>query len=61
MEQKTVTLNLTVNQLNVILSGMIKLPIEVGLETFNEIQQQAQQQLGNPTSVSGPLSDKVIN
>lgn len=61
MEQKTVTLNLTVNQLNIVLSGMIKLPIEVGLDTFNEIQQQAQQQLGNPTSPSGPLSNKVIN
>lgn len=61
MEQKTVTLNLTVNQLNIVLSGMIKLPIEVGLDTFNEIQQQAQQQLGNPNLPAGPLSDKVIN
>lgn len=57
---KTVSLELTINQLNVILAGIVKLPIEVGLEVFNTIQQQAQAQLGTPTSVNGPLSDKVI-
>ena len=57
---QTVTLELNVNQLNIILSGVVKLPIEVGLEVFNTIQKQAQAQLGAPTSANGPLSDKVI-
>ena len=62
MEEKEVTLNLTVNQLNMVLSGIIKLPIEVALDTFNAIQQQAQQQLGAPTSTTpnGPLGNKVV-
>ena len=62
MEQKElkVSLELTINQLNTVLAGVVKLPIEAGLETFNTIQQQAQQQLGAPTSAQGPLADKVI-
>ena len=62
MEEKEVTLNLTVNQLNMVLSGIIKLPIEVALDTFNAIQQQAQQQLGAPTAPTpnGPLGNKVV-
>jgi hypothetical protein len=64
MEQQAqqVTLQLTINQLNMVLGGIAKLPIEVGLETFQVIQQQAQQQLGSPTSQvpPGPLSDKVV-
>lgn len=60
MEQK-VTLELTVQQVNVILAGVVKLPIEVGLDTFNVIQQQANAQLGQPTRTEGPLADKVVN
>jgi hypothetical protein len=55
---KNVTLELNVNQLNVVLSGLAKLPIEVALEAFNTVQQQASSQLGQP---KGPLSDKVMN
>jgi|LakMenEpi03Aug12_release.lakeMendotaPanAssembly.Ray.scaffolds.fasta_scaffold1261460_1 hypothetical protein len=55
---KNVTLELNVNQLNIVLGGLAKLPIEVALETFNVIQQQASSQLGQP---KGPLSDKVVN
>ena len=43
-----------------VLAGVVKLPIEVGLEAFNVIQQQAQSQLGAPNTAQGPLSDKVI-
>ena len=57
---QTVTLQLNINQLNTVLAGVVKLPIEVGLETFNVIQQQAQAQLGSPNTAQGPLADKVI-
>lgn len=53
-----VTLELTIPQLNTILVGVAKLPIETGLEVFNLIQQQANNQLA--TKPSGPLADKVI-
>jgi hypothetical protein len=67
-QEKQITLNLTINQLNIVLSGVVKLPIEMGLETFNAIQQQANQQLGAPTGnqpvagspISGALANKVI-
>lgn len=59
MEQQTqqVTLQLSINQINVVLAGIAKLPIEVGLDTFDLIKQQAQKQLGAP---EGPLSNKVV-
>ena len=64
MEQQAlqVTLNVTINQLNTIISGIAKLPIEVGLEAFNVVQQQATQQLGQPSASvpQGPLGNKVI-
>jgi hypothetical protein len=63
MNEQKVTLELNIQQLNTILGGLIKLPIEVGLDTFQTVQQQANQQLGQPSSTtpSGPLSSKVIN
>ena len=48
-QEAQVTLKLSVQHLNVVLGGLIKLPIEVGLETFQIVQQQAQEQLGTPT------------
>ena len=59
MEQN-VKLDLTIQQLNVILAALAKLPIEAGLDAFTAVQQQAQAQLGNPTQAQGPLADKVI-
>lgn len=59
MENK-VTLELTVNDLNVILAGLSKLPIEAALQTFDEVRNQAQQQLGQSTQPEGPLADKVV-
>ena len=61
MNEPQVTLQLTVAQLNIIISGIVKLPIEVGLETFQEVNRQAEQQLGKPTfAPQGPLSNKVV-
>ena len=61
MENQTISLELTIQQLNVILAGLAKLPIEVALETFNAVQQQAQSKLGPPAKTEGPLANKVIN
>ena len=58
--ESQVKLELTIQQLNAIIAGLAKLSIEVGLETFNEVQKQAQAQLGQPSNVQGPLADKVV-
>jgi hypothetical protein len=55
-QQQSVTLKLDINQLNTILTGVAKLPIEMGLETFTEIQKQAKLQLGDPNINSLPAS-----
>jgi hypothetical protein len=55
-QKQVVTLKLDINQLNTVLAGMAKLPIEIGLETFTEVQKQAQAQLGDPNSASLPAS-----
>ena len=55
-----VKLELTIQQLNIIIAGLAKLPIEAGIETFNEVQKQAQSQLGQSSNVQGPLADKVV-
>lgn len=47
-EQQTVTLELTIPQVNVVIAGLAKLPLEVALDTFNDIQRQASEQLGPP-------------
>ena len=57
MEPK-VTLELSITDLNTVLSGLAKLPIEQGLETFTTIRQAAEAQL-NPPAPEGPLADKV--
>jgi len=63
MNEQKLTLELNIQQLNTVLGGLAKLPIEVGLDTFNSVQQQAQAQLGQPSSNTppGPLTSKVIN
>jgi hypothetical protein len=55
-QKQTVTLKLEIAQLNTVLGGLAKLPIEVGIETFTEVQKQAQAQLGDPTSQTMPAS-----
>lgn len=60
--EKEVTLRLTVEQLNVIIAGLVKLPIEVGLSTFQEVQQQIDEQIKQQQqSGAGSLSSKIIN
>lgn len=43
--KKTITLQLSLDQVNVILSGLAKLPFESVFQDINEIQRQAQFQL----------------
>lgn len=59
----TIKIEVTLNQLNVILSGLAKLPLGESLETFSVVRQQADQQI-QPASgqrPDGPLSNKIIN
>lgn len=62
MEQPKVKLELTIAQLNIILLGIRKLPIEIAEETYDLIKKQAEQQLGPPTNTKPPgeLSSKII-
>jgi hypothetical protein len=55
-QKQTVTLKLDINQLNTVLGGLAKLPIEMAIETFTEVQKQAQAQLGDPSASSIPAS-----
>lgn len=57
---KNVKLELTIDQLNVIMLGLSKLPLETVLATFTEVQKQADAQL-RASRPNGPLADKVIN
>jgi hypothetical protein len=63
MQEQTVKLEVSVNDLNIILAGVAKLPIEAAYGAFTNIQKQAEQQLGKPNSnqLTGPLSNKVLN
>ena len=54
-----VTLELTIEHLNIVLAGLAKLPLEASLETFSMIRQQADQQL-QKNAPDGPLSDKIV-
>lgn len=58
--ENNIKLELNVNQLNVILTGLAKLPLEMSLETFTYVRQQADAQV-NPNKPEGPLSNKVLN
>jgi hypothetical protein len=55
-QKQTVTLKLEIAQLNTVLGGLAKLPIEVAIETFTEVQKQAQAQLGDPNANAIPAS-----
>lgn len=56
----TKQIDLNVQQVNVIVAALQKLPIEVGLDTFMYVTQWAQQNFSQ-SAPPGPLSDKVIN
>ncbi len=60
MDQK-VKLELTIQQLNIVLTGVSKLPIEIGLSTFDEIRKQVDSQTNSSRAPEGPLSNRVIN
>lgn len=55
-----VTLELTIDQLNIIIAGLAKLPLENAIETFTVVREQANAQLQGPAP-EGPLADKVID
>lgn len=57
-ENKIINLSFDINSVNIILTGISKLPIEMGLNVFNSIHKQVNDQLNQETS--GPLKDKII-
>jgi hypothetical protein len=57
--ENTIKIEVTLNQLNTVLAGLAKLPLEISLETFNVVRQQADRQVQQ--APQGPLSDKIIN
>jgi hypothetical protein len=58
--ENTIKIEVNLNQLNTILAGLAKLPLEASLETFTIVRQQADQQV-QQNRPEGPLADKVVN
>ena len=50
-------LELTMDQLNVVLAGLAKLPLEASLESFTIIRQQAEAQLNQQPSPEDSATD----
>ena len=46
---KKVTFTFTVAEVNIVLAGLGKLPLEAGIELFGKIQQEAKNQLESST------------
>jgi hypothetical protein len=57
---ENISLELSITQINIILAGLAKLPLETSLETFTSVKQQADLQIQNSITES-PLPDKVID
>jgi|688.fasta_scaffold00027_111 hypothetical protein len=58
--ENTIKIEVNLNQMNIILAGLAKLPLEASLETFTIVRQQADAQI-QQNRPEGPLADKVIN
>ena len=64
---KFVLTDLSLEEINVIIAGVLELPGKVGLNVYGKIRQQAEEQArqmpqAQETNVpEGPLSDKVMN
>jgi hypothetical protein len=50
---KEITLSLTLDELNVLLAGLGKLPLEVSVAVFGKVKAQAESQLQEPTNPGG--------
>ena len=58
--EKTVTLEVTLNEANVILAGLGELPAKVTIGLINKLQNQAASQL-QPEVAPGVSGDQVVN
>jgi hypothetical protein len=58
--EPTVKLEVNVQMLNTILTGLAKLPLEQSMETFHAVRQQADNQLNQEQLPEGPLGKKVV-
>jgi hypothetical protein len=59
-EEVQLNLQLNINQINVVLTGLGKLPLESSLQTFETIHKQVNDQMQKENQPEGPLKDKVI-
>ena len=59
-EDKILNLQLNINQINIILSGLGKVPLETALQTFETIHKQVGEQMQPEQAPQGPLTDKVV-
>ena len=57
--ENNVKLELNINQINMVLAGLAKLPLEQSLETFNVVRQQADGQLVQKPAET-PLEGDVL-
>lgn len=62
--------DLSIEEVNVIIAGLLELPGKVGLNVFAKVKQQAEEQARQTAQMApmdaqdvpeGPLSDKVMN
>lgn len=59
---QTLKFELTLNQANMVLAGLSKLPYEASAEVIDVIRQQASGQMVPPTEQPvAPLQDKVVD
>lgn len=59
-EEKILTLQLNLDQINIILAGLGKLPLETSLQLFQGVRKQVDEQMSANNAPTGPLSDKII-
>jgi hypothetical protein len=50
----SIQLNVEIQEVQMILGGLAKLPLEVSLDTWAKVRNQAEQQLTNETPASSP-------
>lgn len=57
MENFEIVLKLTVAEVNIVLAGIGKLPIETGISVFQNVKNQAETQIQSAQSNTAPVAD----
>lgn len=58
-EDKILNLQLNLNQINIVLAGLGKVPLETSLQTFESIHKQVGEQM-QPEPPQLPVTDKLV-